>query len=100
MARKPSTTITAIAQCGNPESPTSDCTLPEPAVDDDDGVCVLATDAADSAEAEDAAAAAVEADDAAANDEEITESAKVVSGFQNEFMTRSIKIKWCTYGQR
>ena len=105
-ARKPSTTMTAIAQCGN-EEPALSCTLPEPeppavlvadgfapepevpeppspppARDDADAAAAEAEDreaaAAEDADAADAedAAAAAEVDDMDAR----TESAKVVSG--------------------
>lgn len=102
-ARKPSTTITAIAQCGNDELPLVDCTFPLPAefVDDGEDPSILVLDepkpppcaiddAEDAAEAEEADATdatdesdATDRDDAAAADVEdidaITKSAKVVS---------------------
>jgi hypothetical protein len=66
IARKPRTTITAIAQCGNPEPEEADCTLPdeevgavlmvvrEASAEDDDAAAAAAEDAED-AEAEEAA---------------------------------------------
>jgi hypothetical protein len=74
IARKPSTTITAMAQCGNPEPEEGDCTSP-PWEDEEDAVLRVAL--ADAADAE-----ATEAEDADAAEEEeaaITESGNVVS---------------------
>jgi len=78
MASEPSTTITAIAQCGKPASALF-CRL---AFDGDDEPCddVEGCAPADARDAEDNAAAA---DEAAANDD-VTASANVVSGSSGE----------------
>lgn len=98
-ARKPRTTMTAIAQWGNEEFPFPDCTFPLPEAFVDEGLVAFvlgepkppacdieeARDAEDAAaaEADAAAAEAADRDDAAAADVEdidaMTESAKVVS---------------------
>jgi len=76
MARKPSTTMTAMAQCGNPESDEADWTSP-PWEEEEEDVSKVRVDDMDAEEAE-----AAEADDAEAAEEEeaaMTESAYVVS---------------------
>jgi hypothetical protein len=81
IAKKPRTTMTAIAQWGKLEDEL-DCKLPGVEVERD---LVLETEAADlaAAEAEEADAEAAEAEAAAAEDEDamedVTESANVVS---------------------
>jgi hypothetical protein len=77
IARNPSTTITAIAQCGNPAPEDADCTWP---CEEDAGVFVDVREAedADAAEAEDADDAE-DAEAAEAEEAAMTESANVVS---------------------
>lgn len=103
IAKKPRTTMTAIAQCGKAELPEADCTLPEPSVADvveadwdreaetDDAVRAEAEAEAEAADADAAAASDAETDAREADDEDaaaaaeveameaITESANVVS---------------------
>jgi hypothetical protein len=71
IARKPSTTITAMAQRGNPEPEEGDCTLPPWEDEEDAELRVALADAAD--------AEAAEADNAIAAEEE--EAAIIESGY-------------------